>query len=75
MSRALLDTDLLSEVLKQRDENVARAAADYFGEARRVQRNSVAQNRATPIATAAGLDTNRTSPAMRHTAVRPHSSN
>jgi tRNA(fMet)-specific endonuclease VapC len=30
MSRALLDTDILSEVLKQRDENVARAAADYL---------------------------------------------
>jgi tRNA(fMet)-specific endonuclease VapC len=30
MSRALLDTDILSEVLKQRDQNVARAAADYL---------------------------------------------
>jgi hypothetical protein len=30
VSRALLDTDILSEVLKQRDENVARAAADYL---------------------------------------------
>ena len=30
MTRALLDTDILSEVLKQRDQNVARAAADYL---------------------------------------------
>ena len=30
MSRALLDADLLSEALKQRDEKVARAAADYL---------------------------------------------
>jgi predicted nucleic acid-binding protein len=32
MSRALLDTDILSEVLKQRDQNVARAAADYLAQ-------------------------------------------
>jgi tRNA(fMet)-specific endonuclease VapC len=30
MSRALLDTDILSEVLKNRDPTVARAAADYL---------------------------------------------
>lgn len=30
MSRALLDTDILSEVLKNRDVTVARAAADYL---------------------------------------------
>jgi predicted nucleic acid-binding protein len=30
MSRALLDTDILSEVLKNRDAAVARAAADYL---------------------------------------------
>jgi tRNA(fMet)-specific endonuclease VapC len=30
MSRALLDTDILSEVLKNRDATVARAAADYL---------------------------------------------
>lgn len=30
MSRALLDTDVLSEVLKNRDAVVARAAADYL---------------------------------------------
>jgi predicted nucleic acid-binding protein len=30
MSRALLDTDILSEVLKERDATVARAAADYL---------------------------------------------
>jgi predicted nucleic acid-binding protein len=30
MSRALLDTDMLSEVLKNRDGAVARAAADYL---------------------------------------------
>lgn len=30
MSRALLDTDILSEVLKNRDDAVARAAADYL---------------------------------------------
>jgi hypothetical protein len=30
MSRALLDTDILSEVLKNRDATVARAAVDYL---------------------------------------------
>jgi tRNA(fMet)-specific endonuclease VapC len=30
MSRALLDTDILSEILKNRDATVARAAADYL---------------------------------------------
>lgn len=30
MSRALLDTDILSEVLKNRDPTVAQAAADYL---------------------------------------------
>ena len=30
MSRALLDTDILSEVLKNRDATVARAAAGYL---------------------------------------------
>jgi tRNA(fMet)-specific endonuclease VapC len=30
MSRALLDTDILSEVLKSRDASVARAAVDYL---------------------------------------------
>jgi hypothetical protein len=30
MTRALVDTDILSEVLKGRDESVARMAADYL---------------------------------------------
>lgn len=30
MSRALFDTDILSEVLKNRDAAVARAATDYL---------------------------------------------
>ncbi len=30
MTRALLDTDILSEVLKSRDANVARAGAEYL---------------------------------------------
>lgn len=30
MSRALLDTDIFSEVLKSRDPNVSRAGADYL---------------------------------------------